>query len=508
MNRTEIKGSIIVEAIVVLGLIASFTPILYKHVSDRLEDIENINEANTMLLLKNATSEYIAANKDRLSVGSVVLNPSDLGLSVSGYQIGIKKDSDGTINALITGIAATDLQAGKIASLLGISAGIYSAQDTAKAWGINGIWAENISSYGFTSLPTGIPVVTTTYDKEEAIGINEEELKELIENTTYDKFSVNKICLNGNCITEWITEEKLKEIIESTTYDKFSVNEICLNENCITEWIEFSPEVECLKNLHCENREDDKTICDITTNKCFAMPPECNNLIGKNVISVTSSTESFSSFWSGTECRSPIKDLTSYTIKCPGNYKIELRGEAGKCLNSYTDGRAAAGGILKAEKLFSQNTVLSIKSVTGGYVYSYTGGAGISFWENGNMLLVAGGGSGKISGGGGKVGGTITSCDTSYRREGYGFNGNKGTFNIYPSVNTESSQGGGGTNAPNGEWSYGGSGTELQECLENGFTNCTLIPVGGQTSYIPNSYSAASYGNRGVASATVTYLGL
>ena len=53
-----------------------------------------------------------------------------------------------------------------------------------------------------------------------------------------------------------------------------------------------------------------------------------------------------------------------------------------------------------------------------------------------------------------------------------------------------------------------GSGTELQECLENGFTNCTLIPVGGQTNYIPNSYSAVSYGNRGVASATVTYLGL
>ncbi|MBR7158877.1 MAG: hypothetical protein IKD08_04270, partial [Alphaproteobacteria bacterium] len=74
MNRTQ-KGSITVEAIVMLGLIATLTPILYKHVADRREDIDNINEANTMLLLRNTVSDYIEANKDTLSVGTSVLNP-------------------------------------------------------------------------------------------------------------------------------------------------------------------------------------------------------------------------------------------------------------------------------------------------------------------------------------------------------------------------------------------------------------------------------------------------
>ena len=55
MNRTE-KGSISVEALVMLGLIAALTPVLYKHVSDRREDVDNITQANTMLLLKNAAA--------------------------------------------------------------------------------------------------------------------------------------------------------------------------------------------------------------------------------------------------------------------------------------------------------------------------------------------------------------------------------------------------------------------------------------------------------------------
>ena len=35
MNRTKQQGSITVEAIVMLGLIAALTPILYKHVAER-----------------------------------------------------------------------------------------------------------------------------------------------------------------------------------------------------------------------------------------------------------------------------------------------------------------------------------------------------------------------------------------------------------------------------------------------------------------------------------------
>ncbi len=211
MNRTNIRGSITVEAIVMLGLVATLTPILYKHVAERRQDIDNINEANTLLLLKNATREYIEANKNSLTTGTVVLNPADIGVNISGYQIGIRKDSDGNIDAMITGKAGTDLKAGKVASLLGVSAGIYSAQDSARAWGINGVWAENISNYGFSSLPTGIPVITTAYDKEENADVSEalniDEIIAGLGNISFDKLQANTICLNEPegevCLSKW-----------------------------------------------------------------------------------------------------------------------------------------------------------------------------------------------------------------------------------------------------------------------------------------------------------------
>ena len=244
MNRTQ-KGSISVEAIVMLGIIAAMTPILYKHVADRREDMDNITEANTLLLLKNAAAEYIEANKDTLPVGTRLIDPTDIGIDISGYQIGIKKEANGTINAMVASTSGSnDMKAAKIASLLGVSAGIYSAQDSSKAWGINGIWTENISSYGFTSLPTGIPVVTTTYDKETETGLNEEELKEFIENNTFTKFSAtelysDKICLNGTCIAQW--EDASYNPIQTIIFCNGGNNKECkrgfennLNTSCTT----------------------------------------------------------------------------------------------------------------------------------------------------------------------------------------------------------------------------------------------------------------------------------
>ncbi|MBR7158563.1 MAG: hypothetical protein IKD08_02645, partial [Alphaproteobacteria bacterium] len=89
-----------VEVIVMLGLIATLTPVLYKHVSDRRQDIDNINEAKTMLLLKETAAEYIAANKDTISVGTTLLAPADIGIDITGYKIGIRKDAEGTISAM------------------------------------------------------------------------------------------------------------------------------------------------------------------------------------------------------------------------------------------------------------------------------------------------------------------------------------------------------------------------------------------------------------------------
>ena len=117
-DNSRSSGGIMVEVIVMLGLIATLTPILYKHVADRRQDIDNINEAKTMLLLKEATADYIEANKETLAVGTVMLEPFDVGVDIEGYLIGIRKDSDGTINAMVAATdAGNDMKAAKVASL-------------------------------------------------------------------------------------------------------------------------------------------------------------------------------------------------------------------------------------------------------------------------------------------------------------------------------------------------------------------------------------------------------
>ena len=221
-----------VEVIVMLGLIATLTPILYKHVSDRRQDIDNINEAKTMLLLKETAAEYIAANKDTISVGTTLLAPADIGVDITGYQIGIRKDAEGTISAMIAATnGGNDMKAAKVASLLGVSAGIYSAQDSARAWGINGIWAENISNYGFTSLPTGVPVVTTTYDKEDETTavLDMEEIFAEIENHNFVRLKADEFCIQDDCISSWeAASAKNLRIIEKCNSGAEGYEEACL----------------------------------------------------------------------------------------------------------------------------------------------------------------------------------------------------------------------------------------------------------------------------------------
>ncbi len=203
------SGSLILEIVIILGLVASITPILYKQVSERRQDIDNLNEANTLLLLKQQVLDYIQKNQPSIAVGNTVLDSAAIGSDISGYRIGIRKESDGTVSAMIAPTSGgNDIQAGQIASLLGVSAGIYSAQDTAKAWGINGLWAENISNYGFSSLPTGIPVITTAYD--EGDNINLDSVFSAVEEHSFDALTAKQFCIDNpdiaedeRCIEEW-----------------------------------------------------------------------------------------------------------------------------------------------------------------------------------------------------------------------------------------------------------------------------------------------------------------
>ena len=295
MESVQTKGSITVEVIVMLSLIGTMTPILYKHISERREDIDNINQANTLLLLKNASLEYIEANQNIMDTGTVVLTPMDIGIDLSGYLIGIRKDSDGSINTMIAGTPSNDLKAAKIASLLGVSAGIYSAQDKTKAWGINGVWAENIANYGFSSLPTGIPVVTSAYDKEKNVNLNEEQLKDFLENTVFEKVTAKLFCIENpeipeeqKCIDKW-QFDKCSELIalcDDKTKCNDAYNKRC-NQTCNDILISYRIEGSLpLSNTSFRltgtnpNGENDKTTCYFTANKglnAIEVIEACNN---------------------------------------------------------------------------------------------------------------------------------------------------------------------------------------------------------------------------------------
>ncbi len=463
MNRTK-KGSIIVEAIVMLGLIATMTPILYKHVSERRQDIENINEANTLLLLKNATAEYVEANKETLTSGTIT--PSDLGLDISGYQIGIKKDSSGNIDAMITGTGGgNDLKAAKVASLLGLSAGIYSAQNTAKAWGINGVWAEDIANYGFSSLPTGIPVLTTAYDKEDAIDF-----------------------------------KQIQDFIENTAFNKLSADEICLKENCINTWPEQTNSLpfDCINNYHCEGKEE--SFCNPTTYKCIKFTEECKKKVNVEVYNITVTTEAYPN---------QIRKLDTYKTVCPGFYLINAQGEKGGPGLGGWHGGGYAGGMAEIKLILAENEEVSIKSISGGTVMG-KGGAGVAVYLNGVLAMVAGGG-----GGGCGIGGENKNCTSG--SGGGGFIGGKAGVNGYccRSVSGTGSDGMSLSQEEEGEKSIGtasGYAHGLEGCSGcNSWGDYGKNPGGGSGScyngfVCTNSKDAYNTANPG--SVTIIYLGL
>ena len=178
--RYKQRGSLLMEMLIVIGLISALVPILYKHISDRREEIVLVNNANTLLRLQRETEDFLRDNSKRNSLtfseGKAVIAPSRLGSNInsvldSRYVIGLKKVTNGDGSETITAIIAEkegsggDVRASKVANLIGISAGIKSAMNDNNAYGVNGVWEKQLSDYGLSNIPAGSVVVTTEYNK-------------------------------------------------------------------------------------------------------------------------------------------------------------------------------------------------------------------------------------------------------------------------------------------------------------------------------------------------------
>ncbi len=552
------KGSITVEVIVMLGLIATLTPILYKHVAERRQDIETINEANTLLLLKNATAEYIEANKETLTTG--VLSPTDIGVDISGYQIGIRKDSAGKIDAMITGVGGNDLRAAKVASLLGVSAGIYSAQNLTKAWGINGVWAEDISNYGFTSLPTGIPVVTTAYDKEEnqAQDFNLEELLNALENETLKvkKLVSESICLGDSCLSKWeyvnnpdlsIIDECMKNISEdcqkaweknlnrtcseiAATYQKsgklaqsglyrLSTSATASEEKaCLFRGGEAVTSKEALEMCNASGGNYQLACRYSYENNLNRNCSQVLAILGEGTYRISSSITAFASACCGSCCvKKTILSGTggTATAPCSGRYLLTVKGQGSyyKYTSKYgwTSGWDCSGGTASGYANFSKGTIFSIQTKAGGLITTrYNSGSngtsyglsGIGILAGGTLFAVAGGG-GKYNGGGGGyvggAGGSSYACSSNT----YGESGGSFVSGSATSSCTDAAQGSG---AGGGAlWSSdgcgGGCGTT---CGQSG---CNFFSSRGAGKCISLSNCTTTVGgNSGAATASVEFI--
>ena len=101
------KGSMMVEALAMLGLITMVTPILYKKAAERTTELQDINTANQMRTISKALDDFIKDNYSNLSTGAniVQLGAADLepylpyGFSfddsriLGDYKLALRKDT-------------------------------------------------------------------------------------------------------------------------------------------------------------------------------------------------------------------------------------------------------------------------------------------------------------------------------------------------------------------------------------------------------------------------------
>ncbi|MBQ4084263.1 MAG: type II secretion system protein, partial [Alphaproteobacteria bacterium] len=100
MKKYE-KGSLMIEILAVLALISLITPMLFKQVSRRNEEVTRINVATEMRSIKDAMSAYIQTYEEKIA--------SKLGLQdgsgnyTSAVSAKFEKLSEAEINELVGG---------------------------------------------------------------------------------------------------------------------------------------------------------------------------------------------------------------------------------------------------------------------------------------------------------------------------------------------------------------------------------------------------------------------
>ena len=164
------RGSMMVEALAMLGLITMVTPVLYKKAAERTTELQDINTASQMRTISNALDAYIADHYQDLSneaLGTIAIaNDEILPYLPYGFDIENSKLFDSYVftaqnelinqgetneHSAITGTVlakARDdvpmLRAAKIASMVGANGGVVQGD---QIQGVQGGWGGSLSDF-------------------------------------------------------------------------------------------------------------------------------------------------------------------------------------------------------------------------------------------------------------------------------------------------------------------------------------------------------------------------
>lgn len=176
------KGSIMVEALAMLGLIAMVTPVLYRKAAERTTELQDINVASQIRMVSAAVDAYLKDNyanvgSDISAAGTVLTSGNTHYENIKGYlpvgfdldqasklfedfEIAIKKSTTTDLNnvthdvftsAVVANLRdnMTRMRAAKIATMIGANGGIISQDgDDYKFNGTQGSW-EAYGNSGF-----------------------------------------------------------------------------------------------------------------------------------------------------------------------------------------------------------------------------------------------------------------------------------------------------------------------------------------------------------------------
>lgn len=194
------KGSLMIEALAMLGLISMVTPVIYKKAAERTTEMQDINAASEVRVVVKAIDDYLRDNYTTITAGESVttnastvnysefksagtqsktVNISDFtdylpigfradGRTFKDFKVAIKKTESGerkgltTVLLTVPGSGAANmskLRSSRIASMIGTNGG-YIEGNMAK--GVQGVWEVPVAQFVPGENPSEGTIVATS----------------------------------------------------------------------------------------------------------------------------------------------------------------------------------------------------------------------------------------------------------------------------------------------------------------------------------------------------------